>query len=164
MIAFIAGMVIILFSLDTFTDVLDEMLEETDYSGITSTFDASNGVNAIRVLVTCVPWVLALMCRKQINKENNDFLNICVNLSVVSTSVYVLGMFTSGIIVGRIPMYFMLTNYILIPWVLNKYFSPSLRLLMKSACVVMYFLYFYYDMVINGTGHYGSELLGIPYV
>ena len=163
-IAFIAGMVIILFSLDTFTDVLDEMLEETDYSGITSTFDASNGVNAIRVLVTCVPWALALMCRKQINKENNDFLNICVNLSVVSTAVYILGMFTSGIIVGRIPMYFMLTNYILIPWVLNKYFSPSLRLLMKSACVVMYFLYFYYDMVIKGTGHYGSELLGIPYV
>ena len=164
MIAFIASMVIILFSLDTFTDVLDEMLEETDYSDITSTFDASNGVNALRVLVTCVPWALALICRKQINKENNDFLNICVNLSVVSTSVYILGMFTSGIIVGRIPMYFMLTNYILIPWVINKYFSPSLRLLMKSACVVMYFLYFYYDMVIKGTGHYGSELLGIPYV
>ncbi len=164
MVAFIAGIVIILFSLDTFTNILDEMLEETDYSGITSNFDASNGVNAIRVLVTCVPWALALICRKQIDKEDNDFLNICVNLSVVSTAVYILGMFTSGIIVGRIPMYFMLTNYILIPWILNNYFSPSLRFLTKSACILLYFLYFYYDMVIKGTGRYGSELLGIPYV
>ena len=163
-IAFIVGMVLIIFSMDNFTDLLDEVLEDTSYSGMASNFDSSNGVNAMRVLVTCVPWGLALLCKKQIEDENNVFLNICVNLSVVSSAIYFVGMFTSGIIVGRIPMYFMLTNYLLIPWILNKYFSQSMKFIMKTACIVMYFLYFYYDMVIKGTGHYGSELLGIAYV
>lgn len=164
MLTFIFCMVVMLFFVDTFTTLLDEVLEETDYAGITSNFNSSNGVNGIRVLVTCVPWVLALICRKQIEAENNTFLNICVNLSVVSTAIYLLGMFTSGIIVGRLPIYFMLTNYILIPWIINKYFSYSSRTFMKWACIIMYFLYFYYDMVIKGTGHYGSEWLNIPYV
>lgn len=161
---FIIGIVLMLFSIDTFTTILDDVLEETDYSGITSNFDSENGVNGIRVLVTCVPWILALMCKRQIDEDNNQVINICVNLSVVSSAIYLLGMFTSGIIVGRLPIYFMLTNYILIPWILNRYFTPSIRMVMKTACIVMYFLYFYYDMVIKGTGHYGSELLNIPYV
>lgn len=164
MMAFIAGMIVILLSIDTFTNLLDEVLEETNYAGITSNFDSSNGVNGIRVLVTCVPWLLALLCKKKIEKENNIFLNMCVNLSVISSAIYLLGMFTSGIIVGRIPMYFMLTNYILIPWLINRYFPPPIKGIVKFVCIVMYFLYFYYDMVIKGTGHYGSELLGIPYV
>lgn len=157
-------MVVILFFINTFTTLLDEVLEETNYAGITSNFNRSNGVNGIRVLVTCVPWVLALMCRKQIEAENNTFLNICVNLSVVATAIYLLGMFTSGIIVGRLPIYFMLTNYILIPWIINKYFAKLDKILIKLVCIIMYFFYFYYDMVINGTGHYGSEWLNIPYV
>ena len=163
-LAFIVCMVVILFFINTFTTLLDEVLEETNYAGITSNFNRSNGVNGIRVLVTCVPWVLALMCRKQIEAENNTFLNICVNLSVVATAIYLLGMFTSGIIVGRLPIYFMLTNYILIPWIINKYFAKLDKILIKLVCIIMYFFYFYYDMVINGTGHYGSEWLNIPYV
>lgn len=164
MMAFIGGTVLILFSLDSFTNVLDNLLEETNYSDITSNFDRSNGVNIVRVLVTCVPWTLALLFKNRIEEENDSFLNICVNLSVISTAIYVLGIFTSGIIVGRIPMYFMLTNYILIPWIINRYFHPSIRPVIKIACIVLYFAYYYYDMVINGTGHYGSELLNIPYV
>lgn len=164
MMAFIACVLIMLFYVDTFTNLLDEVLEETDYADLTSNFNRSNGVNGIRVLVTCVPWVLALICRKQIESENNTFLNICVNLSVVSTSIYLIAMFTNGITIGRLPMYFMLINYILIPWIINKYFAKTDKALIKLACIIMYFLYFYYDMVIKGTGHYGSEWLNIPYV
>lgn len=164
MLAFIFCIIVIILFLDTFTGILDDLLEETTYANISEKFDPSKGVNGIRVLVTCVPWLLAFFCRKKIAAENNMFLNICVNLSVVSTAIYALAMFTSGIIVGRIPMYFMLTNYILIPWIINKCFVAENKMFLKFACIVMYFLYFYYDMVITGTGHYGSEWLNIPYV
>lgn len=164
MLLFVACAAIVLFSLSTFTNILEDVLEDTNYSGITSNFDSTNGVSAMRFYVSCVPWFLAFIFRKQIYEENNKFINICINLSVISSVIYFLGMFTSGIIVGRLPMYFMLTNYILIPWILNKYLFSSTKFLLKLLCIILYFVYFYYDMVIKGTGHYGSELLNIPYV
>lgn len=164
MIMLTLGAVILILLLDKFTNVFEDVLADTNYSGITESFGNGNGVSAIRVIVTCVPWVLALVCKRQIESENNKFLNVCVNLSFISSAIYFIGMFTSGIIVGRIPMYFMLVNYLIIPWIINKYFSRSSCLMLKLTCCFMYFLYFYYDMVIKGTGRYGSELLNIPYV
>lgn len=154
----------IIFSLDNFTSILDNILEETNYSDLTSHFAEGNGMNYIRFLVTCVPWLLSLVCKKQIAEEDNLFLNISVNLSFISSVIYFVGIFTSGIIVGRLPVCFNIVNLILLPWLLEKYYKQITGAFLKFSCYILYFLYFYYDMVVKGTGHYGSEVLNIPYV
>lgn len=161
---FILGIASLIVFMDSFTSLLDEVLVDTNYSELTDHFQEGNGGSFLRFLVSCVPWVLAFVCRKQVEEENNLFLDISINLSVISSSLYLVAMFTSGIIVGRLPIFFMLTNYLLLPWLLNKCFSPSIKFLLKLACIILYFIYFYYDMVIKGTGKYGSELLDIAYV
>lgn len=162
-ILFVLGAITIIFSLDAFTNVLDNILADTNYEGLTNHFGSDDGVNPIRVLVSSVPWIIALLFRRRIEEENNLFLNISVNLSLISSAIYFIGMFTSGIIIGRLPMYFMLSNYILLPWLLDVMFKQPTKSIVKFACIVLYFAYFYYDMVIGGTGHYGSEVLGIAY-
>lgn len=161
--AFAGATVVIILSLDSFTSVLDVVLEDTNYSDITSHFVEGNGMNYIRLIVNCVPWLLALLCKNQIEEENNLFLDISVNLSFISSLIYLIAIFTSGIIVGRLPACFDVVNFILLPWLVKKYYSRITGFVLTFSCYVFYFLYFYYDMVVKGTGQYGSDLLGIVY-
>lgn len=161
---------IVIFFIDQFTTLLDSSLEGTAYEGtgehLMSYTDAStgftdDGVNPIRVLIAAVPSVIALCRRKRIEEISNPFIDVCINLSVATVGIYVLGVFTSGILVGRIPMYFMLTNYILLPWLIEKTFDGRTKTLIKFACILFYLLYFYYVMVLQGTAKYESSVLGI---
>lgn len=159
MILFVVGIFGILFSLDTFTNILSDVLEDTNYSGLAENLSTGEGMNVIRLAVNCVPWVLALFCKRDIEKENNTFLNICVNLSLISSALYLVASFTSGIIVGRLPGCFTVFDLTLIPWILDKYFSPSIRFMLKFACVVLYLAYFYYAIT-HTPNIYESTLLG----
>lgn len=162
---------LIVLGIDQFTDFLDSSFEGTKNEGIGSTLlnygmengTVDDGVNFIRVLISAVPPIIAF-ARKKIVDEYHDYrIDSFINMSVVATGIYLVGTVTSGILVGRMPIYFMLPNYVLLPWLLNKTFEGKTKSIMKTACFVLYTAYFYYSFAVLGSGHYGSEKLDLFY-
>lgn len=144
--------------LEPFINILENILEGTAYSGATSQFVEDDGVNIIRVLVMAVPVLISFICRGLIDKENDSYINICVNMSIACVSFYFLGVFTSGILIGRIPIYFEMYNLILLPWLFNHCFTPNSRKLIYSICTVCFFAFYYTQMA---SSYYISELTGL---
>ena len=66
--------------------------------------------------------------------------------------VYVFSFFTSGILVGRLPIFFSLSNYILIPWLIKELFTRESALLLKGGFIAVYTAFFYYQVGV--TWHY----------
>lgn len=138
------------------------LLDDTDYSYL-NTGEFSNGVNPIRVLVMAVPAIIAFVKRKDIEKKTSSFINIWINISVIITECYIVGMFTNGI-VGRIGIYFQFFNYLLLPWLLKNAFDEYMSKIITTACIVGFALYFCYDMFIAGNGIYQSINLNLHYL
>lgn len=160
---------VVVFFIDNFTSLLDSSLEDTQYAGTGDTLMnygaadgiVDDGVNPLRVLVSAVAPGIALWRWNHIKDKTTPVIDIMINMATASTGVYLLAMVTSGILVGRVPAYFMMTNYVLLPWLLENAFEGGLKKLIKSACYFFYFAYFYYVMAINGWGYYVSKTLGI---
>lgn len=102
-----------------------------------------DGTNPIRVALSAIPMVLAFFFREQLWVENDGMINLCVNMSVVTTGVNLLAMVTSGILTGRMPIYTSLYNLILLPHLIDKCFDERYRQIIKVAAIVLYFLSFY---------------------
>ena len=148
-ILFLLLVLIIILFVDRFTDVLESFLANTQYDDVTDQFHYDDGTNLLRVLVYSVPPVLALIGRKQINREDNPVINLCVNMSIISMGIYIVSMFTSGIYIGRLPIYFSLYNYILLPWELDHIFTKRSAAFLKAVMVILYGGYCYYQMVVS---------------
>ena len=166
----VVATLIVFFFINEFTTLLDSSLEGTVYEGTgehlmnytdEATGFTDDGVNILRVLVAAVPPAIALWRRKEIEAISDPMIDICINLSTASVGIYLLGMVTSGILVGRVPMYFMILNFILLPWLIEKAFVGRFRTIMKILCVLFYCAYFYYVMVVQGTARYESAILNI---
>lgn len=144
---FVVGLVISIYFLDYVTGFITDAMQDTTYEGDIVYFDRNydDGTNLIRVLFYAVPSLLSLVFRKRIEAADDPLINLCVNLSVVTTGFYVFSFFTSGIIVGAIPIYFSLTNYILIPWLILELFGPESALLVEGGFVAVYSYFFYYQ-------------------
>lgn len=163
--------VLVIFFLDQFTSILDDSLQGTMYEGVGSMMNGyvmedgtvDDGVNPIRLFISAVPAAIAFWRKKQVAEYEDRVINICINLSVVGTCIYLLGIFTSGIMVGRLPIYFTLTNYILLPWLIDKTLDNNSKSFIKIMCYLLYFLYFYYSYDMSGVGDYKSDKLGLYY-
>ena len=138
--------VLVVLFIDRFTNILELLLQETQYKNVVSDWKGfeDNGTNLLRVLVYAVPTLLSLIGLRFIRAENDPLIDLCVNMSIVSTGIYILSAFTSGIFVGRLPIYFSLYNYILLPWELHHMFSKrSVRILTVMMLIFYLFFYFY---------------------
>lgn len=113
---FMVAVIAIVAGIGQFTNVLDSMLAETQYKNVVSDWQSwnDNGTNALRVLVYAVPSVLSLIGLRFIRNEDDKVINLCTNMSIVSVGFYIVSMFTSGIFIGRLPIYFSLYSYILL--------------------------------------------------
>lgn len=138
------GVLIAVAFIDEFTGFLDSSLQDTQYENVVSdwTEDQDDGTNILRVLVYAVPTILAFIWRKKLGEVDNPLIHMCVNMSVISTGIYVISMFTSGIFIGRLPVYFSLYNYILLPWEVRHFFKKDSRAIV-TACTVGFYLLFY---------------------
>ena len=88
--------------------------------------------------------LLALIGKRIIDQEDDIFINICVNMSVITTGIYLVGMVTSGIMVGRLPIYVSLYNFILLPYLAEKIFTPKSKDIFIILMIIFYFLYYLY--------------------
>ena len=134
-----------------FTTLMNDTLAETQYSDMASStvFSEDDGTNPLRVLVYSVPAILSFFCRNQIKASKDPVINLCTNMSIISMGIYIVSMVTSGIYIGRVPIYMSLYSYILLPWEIDHLFKEENRKYIYIAMVVCYLLFYYYQMHIT---------------
>lgn len=142
---FLAAVMLSVFFVDQFTDILDTLLVETQYENVVSDWEAwnDNGTNMLRVAVYAVPAVLSLIGRKYIKAAHNPIINLCTNMSIAAVGFYVISMFTSGIFIGRLPIYFSLYSYILLPWEIENMFTEQSKKIVYGAMILAYLVFYY---------------------
>lgn len=147
-VAFIVGAIVIVSFVEEFTGLLDSSLKDTQYGNVVSDYTSWNddGTNPIRVLVYSVPAIMAFFGRSVIQKEGNKLIHFCANMSVVSAGLYLISMFTSGIFMGRLPIYFSLYGYILLPWEIEHFFVKKSQGFVKKMMIVLYLGFYCYQM------------------
>ena len=130
-----------------FTSLLDALMEDTQYQNVVSDWKANgdDGTNILRVLVYSVPTILAFVYRKTLQESQNPLINLCVNMSIISTGIYILSMFTSGIFIGRLPIYVSLYLYILLPWEIRHFFPRKWQMPITVAACTLYSLFYFYS-------------------
>lgn len=139
----IAGTVLIMAFSGVFSDTLDTVLAQTQYRNVVSDWRSSgdDGANPLRVLVYSVPALLSLLCRKQIAHTKDRVILVACNMSIVAMALYLVSMVTSGIYIGRLPIYCSLyANGILLPWELKHVFGKNMRLAAIGCYLAFYFL------------------------
>ena len=145
-IIFIGGVIVSAFFLDRITGFLADAMEDTAYSGNIEIFLNDDGTNILRVLFYSVPAMMSLLFRPSIDAEDDPLINVCANLAIIAAGFYVFSFFTSGVLIGRLPIYFSLSNYILIPWMLDKVFDRNSALLVEAGFIGTYIIFFYYQV------------------
>lgn len=145
-IGFLIAVIVSFFFVDRITDFLVDTMENTAYEGDIEFLLNDDGTNLLRVLFYSVPAIMSFVFRPYIDAANDPLINVCANLSVTAAGFYVFSLFTSGILMGAVPIYFSLANYILIPWLISEVFEPSSAVLMDTIFVGVYSFFFYYQM------------------
>lgn len=121
-------------------------------------FENDDGAHPLRVAVAAVPAFLAFLVRKNIEASNNPIINICVNMSVLTALLYLFAVFTSGVLMGRLPIYCEVFSTIGLPAIINRYSDKKMRAVLYTCCLVGYVAYF----VLQGCGgYYVSEFTGV---
>ena len=151
----IASLIAMLFA-SRFVDVIDAMVESTNYENITSTFINDDGVNPLRVLVSAVPVIIAYLERKNLDRLATQKINMFINMSIIGLGINLIGMATSGIIIGRLPIYFTIYDLILLPW-LTRRIAGQNRGPVTVAMLLSYLAFFY----LQGRMYYSSDILKI---
>lgn len=147
-VIFIGIALVAVFFVEQFTEGMNEALSNTQYGGVVSDYTNTedDGTNPIRVMVYLIPAVLSFWKRKDIQNSSDKMIHLCVNMSIISAGLYLISMVTSGIYLGRLPIYASLYGYILLPWEIDNMFDESSKALMCSVMIGCYLLFFYYQM------------------
>lgn len=140
--------VLVLVFVGTFTDILDGFLADTQYKNVVSDYKEwnDNGTNPFRVAVYSVPAVISFIQRKEIRESGSRLISICANMSIVTAAIYIISMVTSGIFIGRLPIYMSLYNYILLPWEIEHFREGSKRRTLYVLMIILYLVFYYYQM------------------
>ena len=145
---FIAATLLAVVFVDQFTNILDDTLSGTQYVNVVSDYTSWNddGTNPLRVAVYSIPAILSLLGKKRIQAEHNLVINFCTDMSIISMGLYLISMVTSGIFIGRLPIYCSLFGYILLPWELKKMFTWESRRIAYIGLVGAYLVFYYYSI------------------
>lgn len=145
---FIAMSLLAIAFVERFTGLLDSSLVNTQYVNVVTDYTEwqDNGTNPIRVLIYSIPAVLSFFGRKRIEEYEEPIVNLSVNMSIVSMGLYLISMVTSGIFLGRLPIYVSLYSYILLPWEIEHLFGENTQKLIKGSAIVAYIGFYIYAM------------------
>lgn len=147
--------VIAIASVEQFTNLLDGALEETQYTNVVSDWQkyGDDGTNPIRVLIYSLPAILSLSGLQLIQKENDPVINYVTNMSIIASGIYLVSMATSGIYIGRLPIYASVYSQgILLPWEIDHMFNKKSSQLIKLFMIALYIIFYMYQ--INSWGYW----------
>ena len=144
----LAGVVIAILCIDQFTPWLDEMLSDTQYSDMITNeiWTNDDGTNLLRVLFYSIPAILSLVRKRYVDAENSPLLNLCVNGAACTSFLYLLSAFSSGIYIGRLPIYTTLPGYAAVPWLIDNMFTKESAKLVRLGLIAGFLMFFYYQM------------------
>ena len=147
--------------LDSF---LETSTENTMYANELTIITNDKGAHPIRFFVSLVPIVLVLIKRNEIVTDSTPpIMNLAVNMSFVTSTLYLASVFTSGTFIGRLPVYCELYNLILIPWLINHLYEKDKKILAPSL-YGLYLLYYLYQIFISWDGYvYTIKLFGYTF-
>lgn len=130
----------------------------SNYLGYAATMEQQEGVHPLRFGISFIVTFAAFLKRKQLQSyyEQYPILPICINLSLVSTSLFFLAMFTSGVTVGRFPIFCEIYHIILVPYIIKLGFNESEQKIAWGTATMLFFLYFYLKV----PRTYNTEVLG----
>lgn len=163
---FVGCIILAMLFTSKFTGLLTDVVEQTDYATSVNEFkDTDDGTNVIRILVESVPVIIAFIYRNKIKDKLTPIIKLSINMSLISSGFYIISKIArSGILLGRLPIYFSMYNLILLPWLLKNIFEKREKDLIYYIMIVCYFAFFYYQMCITWGGlEYGSKLLNLRY-
>lgn len=142
----IATAVIVVF-VDRFTPILNELLQDTQYDDMMTNeiWTQDDGTNIIRVLVYSVPALLSLFGLRFVRAANDPVINISVNCSIVTMAFYLIASVSSGIYIGRLPIYTTLQGYIALPWLLEQIFEKRSAKLVRVVMVAMFCVFYFFQ-------------------
>ena len=95
--------------------------------------------------------ILAFFYRKEIREYNNPFVNTMVNLSLITAGVYAVANVTSGIFVGRLPIYTETFNVLLLPFIINRIVPKKIKPILYFCCIVGFFFFFHLQFKDSGV-------------
>ena len=159
---FIACIILAMVFTSQFTGLLDTVVENSDYASSMAEFkDTYDGTKPIRILVESIPIIIAFLYKDRIKEKLTPIIKISINMSLIASGVYIISKIArSGIMLGRLPIYFSLYNLILLPWLINNRFEKNERRIMNFFMIICYLGFFYYQMKIawNSFGYISSIL------
>ena len=147
-IAFMLISMLMILYVDRFTLLLNEALSDTHYSDMVTNeiWATDNGTNMFRVLVYSVPALVSIVGIPYLRQHDNRMINICVNCSIVTMMIYLLSAVTSGIYIGRLPIYTTLQGYVALPWLLENVFEKKSIRMVTLIMLGAYLAFFYFQM------------------
>lgn len=147
-ILMLAGILVAITFIGQFTDILDSMLAETQYSDMITNeiWTNDDGTNMFRVLFYSIPAILSLVGKRYVDAEDSPLINICVNCAACTSFLYLLAAFSSGIYIGRLPIYTTLQGYVAVPWLIDHMFTEDSARLVKMGLIGGFLMFFYYQM------------------
>lgn len=119
----------------------ESFMEGAGYSS--EVYATDDGTNPLRVLVNFIPVALAFLGKKSIEKDNIPIINFSINMSIISFGIYLVSMVTSGILVGRVPIYMSLYSLLLFPYLIKRIFTFESYRIMKIILIVCYGFYYF---------------------
>lgn len=140
--------VVVVAFIDQFTPILSDMLQDTQYNDMMTNeiWTTDDGTNILRVAVYSAPALLSLFGLKHIRAANDSIMNICVNCSIVTMALYLVSSVTSGIYIGRMPIYTTLQGYMALPWMIDQIFEKKSAQLVRCVMYGAYLAFFYFQM------------------
>lgn len=138
---------LMLFSIIVFAFVLFIYIRKSNWMD-EETLNESAGSNPIRIAFSAIPVIIAFVGRKQIALANNRLINICINISVITVIMFAIASVTSGIMVGRLPGYTTIYNFLLFPYLLRKVFNEKISNNLTFFIVIFYTVCFIMDLYV----------------
>ncbi|WP_138342672.1 EpsG family protein [Intestinibacter bartlettii] len=163
---FVGGIILAILFTSKFTGMLEDVVENTDYATSMVEFkETDDGTSIMRIAVESVPVIIAFVYRNRIKDKLTPIIKLSINMSLVSSGLYIISKIArSGIMLGRLPIYFSMYNLILLPWLIKNIFNKEEKRLVYYLMIILYLAFFYYQMMIAWDGFgYASKILNLKY-
>ena len=145
---------------NSFNDVLEVATAGTTYGNIVTDiyYLRDTGSNPLRTVIYAVPPILAFVNRKYIEKNAPELIKICINMSIICVGVSAIANVTSGVYIGRLPIYYAVYNLILLPWLFIHVYRENKKAWTKRI-MAFYSLYYIFMFCYYARPYYSSSVL-----
>ena len=139
----IVATIVIAFSLKSLFGTITMLTANIGESYNVASF-SGEGVNIFRILVCNVPLVLMILFYNEIFMESSEKDNLMFNLSMMNGCIMFIGLFGTANYFARLANFFVATQAITLPWMINN-ISERSRKILKIGMIIGYCGYFYYS-------------------